>query len=121
MFVHYGNFIGKTLKIAAELQFDEVVMGIMIGKAVKLAEGHLDTHSRNVVMNRDFITSLAVESHCHPANIARVAEITLARELWELFTDTPAFFTLLVDRCMTVCRPLLSHATLDIMLIPEQS
>ena len=24
MFVHYGNFIGKTLKIAAELQFDEV-------------------------------------------------------------------------------------------------
>ena len=25
MFVHYGNFIGKTLKIAAELQFDEVL------------------------------------------------------------------------------------------------
>ncbi|WP_337813780.1 cobalt-precorrin-5B (C(1))-methyltransferase CbiD, partial [Parabacteroides johnsonii] len=34
MFVHYGNFIGETLKIAAELQFAEVIMGIMIGKAV---------------------------------------------------------------------------------------
>lgn len=120
-FIHYGNYIGDTLRLANEEGITHITMGIMIGKAVKLAEGHLDIHSRNVVMNRDFITSLAVESHCHPANIARVAEITLARELWELFTDTPAFFTLLVDRCMTVCRPLLSHATLDIMLIPEQS
>ena len=120
-FIHYGNYIGDTLRLANEEGITHITMGIMIGKAVKLAEGHLDTHSRNVVMNRDFITSLAVESHCHPANIARVAEITLARELWELFTDTPAFFTLLVDRCMTVCRPLLSHATLDIMLLPEQS
>ncbi|MCI6414712.1 MAG: precorrin-6x reductase, partial [Butyricimonas virosa] len=114
-------YIGDTLRLADEEGITHITMGIMIGKAVKLAEGHLDTHSRNVVMNRDFITSLAAESHCHPANIARVAEITLARELWELFTDTPAFFTLLVDRCMTVCRPLLSHATLEIMLVPEQA
>ena len=120
-FIHYGNYIGDTLRLANEEGITHITMGIMIGKAVKLAEGHLDTHSRNVVMNRDFITSLAVESHCHPTNIARVAEITLARELWELLADTPAFFTQLVDRCMTVCRPLLSHATLDIMLIPEQS
>lgn len=120
-FIHYGNYIGDTLRLANEEGITHITMGIMIGKAVKLAEGHLDTHSRNVVMNRDFITSLAVKSHCHPTNIARVAEITLARELWELFADTPAFFTQLVDRCMTVCRPLLSHATLDIMLIPEQS
>ena len=120
-FIHYGNYIGDTLRLADEEGITHITMGIMIGKAVKLAEGHLDTHSRNVVMNRDFITSLAAESHCHPANIARVAEITLARELWELFTDTPVFFTLLVDRCMTVCRPLLSHATLEIMLVPEQA
>ena len=120
-FIHYGNYIGDTLRLADEEGITHITMGIMIGKAVKLAEGHLDTHSRNVVMNRDFITSLAAESHCHPANIARVAEITLARELCELFTDTPAFFTLLVDRCMTVCRPLLSHATLEIMLVPEQA
>ena len=120
-FIHYGNYIGDTLRLADEEGITHITMGIMIGKAVKLAEGHLDTHSRNVVMNRDFITSLAAESHCHPANIARVAEITLARELWELLTDTPVFFTLLVDRCMTVCRPLLSHATLEIMLVPEQA
>ncbi|WP_196009345.1 cobalt-precorrin-5B (C(1))-methyltransferase CbiD, partial [Parabacteroides distasonis] len=45
-FVHYGNFIGETLKIAADLGFKQVILGIMIGKAVKLAEGFLDTHSK---------------------------------------------------------------------------
>ena len=54
-FVHYGNFIGETLKIASALSFEQVVMGIMIGKAVKLAEGFLDTHSKKVVMNKDFL------------------------------------------------------------------
>ena len=120
-FIHYGNYIGDTLRLADEEGITHITMGIMIGKAVKLAEGHLDTHSRNVVMNRDFITALAIESHCSPTSISRVAEITLARELWELFANTPAFFELLVDRCLAVCRPILSHATLDIILIPEQS
>lgn len=32
-----------------------VTMGIMIGKAVKLAEGNVDIHSRNILMNKDFI------------------------------------------------------------------
>ena len=48
-FVHYGNFIGETLKIAAKLKVPLVTLGIMIGKAVKLAEGNLDTHSKKVV------------------------------------------------------------------------
>lgn len=120
-FVHYGNYIGDTLRLAEEEGITHLTMGIMIGKAVKLAEGHLDTHSRNVIMNRDFIATLARESHCSPESVARIAGITLARELWELFADTPAFFALLVDRCLAVCRPLLPHASLDIMLVPEHS
>ena len=120
-FVHYGNYIGDTLRAADEDGITAITMGIMIGKAVKLAEGHLDTHSRNVVMNRDFITALARESNCPPTAIARIANLTLARELWELFADTPAFFNLLVERCLHVCHPLHPHATLDIILVPENS
>ena len=44
-FIHYGNFIGATLSLAAELGISRVTMGIMLGKAVKLAEGNLDTAS----------------------------------------------------------------------------
>ena len=51
-FVHYGNYIGETIRIASELGVKHLVMGLMIGKAVKLAEGNLDTHSHQVTMNR---------------------------------------------------------------------
>ena len=38
-FIHYGNFIGETLKLAETESIPSVTMGIMIGKAVKLADG----------------------------------------------------------------------------------
>lgn len=98
-FIHYGNFIGETLKLAEAESIASVTMGIMIGKAVKLAEGNLDTHSKNVVMNKAFITRLASESHCPAPAIACIADITLARELWDIFADSPAFFDTLVQHC----------------------
>ena len=72
-FVHYGNFIGETLKIAAETGFQKVSMGIMIGKAVKLAEGHLDTHSKKVIMNKDFLKEIAIQCSCSDETLASVS------------------------------------------------
>ena len=51
-FVEYGNYIGETLKMAHELDIREVTLGVMLGKAVKLAAGHLDTHSRKATMDK---------------------------------------------------------------------
>ena len=121
MFVHYGNFIGKTLKIAAELQFDEVVMGIMIGKAVKLAEGALDTHSKKVVMNKAFLKELAAKAGCKPESVQKIDSLTLARELWELFskTEQQSFFPLLLQKCREHCTPLLPNGKLSVLLISE--
>ena len=48
-FIQYGNFIGETLEKLSTLSVPKVYMGIMLGKAVKLAEGNMDTHSRKVV------------------------------------------------------------------------
>ena len=121
MFVHYGNFIGETLKIAAELQFDEVIMGIMIGKAVKLAEGALDTHSKKVVMNKTFLKELAGEAGCQPESVQKIDSLTLARELWELFSEAEQqrFFPLLLQKCREHCAPLLPDGKLSVLLISE--
>lgn len=121
MFVHYGNFIGETLKIAAELQFDEVIMGIMIGKAVKLAEGALDTHSKKVVMNKAFLKGLAGEAGCQPESVQKIDSLTLARELWELFSkaEQQRFFPLLLQKCWEHCAPLLPDGKLSVLLISE--
>ena len=121
-FVHYGNFIGETLKIASELHVPHLVMGLMIGKAVKLAEGHLDTHSKHTVMNKDFLCRLASEAGCSPSTQAAINRITLARELWQLLPsdELPAFVRHILRLCQTHCTPLFPEGELHILLISEE-
>lgn len=120
-FVHYGNFIGETLKLADSLKVPRITLGVMIGKAVKLAEGHLDTHSRQVTMNRNFIISMAREAGCGEDVCTRIDGITLARELWDLIPASllPIFAQTVIDHCYHHCAPLLPHGELTILLISE--
>lgn len=120
-FVHYGNFIGETLKLADSLKLPRITLGVMIGKAVKLAEGHLDTHSRQVTMNRNFIISMAREVGCGEDVCTRIDGITLARELWDLIPASllPIFAQTVIDHCYHHCAPLLPHGELTILLISE--
>jgi len=120
-FVHYGNFIGETLKIAAECQMPTVTMGIMLGKAVKLAEGHLDTHSKSVVMNKSFLKEVAAEAGCSPATAEAIDRLTLARELWKGLPESDAkrFFTAILARCQAACCAVYPAATLTILLLDE--
>ncbi|MCR5198882.1 MAG: cobalt-precorrin-5B (C(1))-methyltransferase CbiD [Prevotella sp.] len=116
-FVQYGNYIGETLKMAAELDFKEVTLGVMLGKAVKLAAGHLDTHSRKSTMDKAFVGQLLAESGLS----IDISDITLARELWKrLPADGLDRFTQTVIRhCADHCRPLFPDGTLTILLIDE--
>ncbi len=119
-FVHYGNFIGETLRAAARRGFRDLTMGIMIGKAVKLAEGHLDTHSHKVTMNRDFLKRLAAAAGCSAEASDRIDRMTLARELWQLpAEDLERLLHSLLEACHTHCDPLLAGGRLDILLISD--
>lgn len=121
-FVHYGNYIGDTLKIADDLHIRKVTMGIMLGKAVKLAEGHLNTYSKQVVMNKQFLQELARDCGCSPEAQAVIAKMTLARELWKGLPEADAalFFPALLGLCLKHCLALLSQTELTLMLIDEE-
>ena len=121
-FVHYGNFIGETLKIASDLQISSVTMGIMIGKAVKLAEGYLDTHSKKAVMNKEFLKQVALEAGCSSTAGNMIERITLARELWSLLSedDRRKFFPCLLKQCAAHCASLLPEGKLTILLIDDE-
>lgn len=121
-FVHYGNYIGETISIASELGFKEVTMGMMIGKAVKLAAGMLDTHSREGVMDKGFIKQMARESGCPQTVCQEIDKITLARELWTLIPqeNQQEFCKTLIRHCHTHCDPLLKNGSLNIILISEE-
>lgn len=118
-FVHFGNFIGETLKKINKVEIPKVTLGIMLGKAVKLAEGHLDTHSKNVLMNKEFICELAKESGCEAKQIEEIAGITMARELINIFSFTEAepFYRVVAEKCKSVCRTVLAEGELEILLI----
>ena len=117
-FVEYGNYIGETLKIANELGIQQVTLGVMLGKAVKLAQGHLDTHSRKTVMDKDFIRQMLVEAHCN----IDISSITLARELWNCLHDDgrTEFAQTVIHHCYEHCKPLLPDGSLTILLIDDE-
>lgn len=121
-FVHYGNFIGETLKMAAELDVGQVALGVMIGKAVKLAEGHMDTHSRHVTMNKEFIMQMVRESGCSLSTVKAAGNITLARELWDIIPSDELlpFCHCLMAHCLQHCGRLFPTERLCILLITEE-
>ena len=116
-FVEYGNYIGETLKIANELGIKHVTLGVMLGKAVKLAAGHLDTHSRKTTMDIRFIQQMLQESGI----TIDISNITLARELWDIIPSNQLndFAQTVIRHCATYCNPILPEGSLTILLIDE--
>ena len=117
-FVEYGNYIGETLKIAHEQGIRKVTLGVMLGKAVKLAAGHLDTHSRRATMDKAFVKQLLDEANCD----VDITPITLARELWDLLPEEKAktFAKVIITHCEGHCCPLLPDGSLTILLITDE-
>lgn len=107
--IHYGNFVGEALTIAQELGFGKVVMGIMIGKAVKLAEGNMNTHSHKVQMNKEFLKTLAGD------HADKIDSINMARDLWNCMP--PEFFDKITERCYFHCRKVFTNGELIVKLI----
>ncbi len=121
-FVEYGNYIGETIKMAAEMGVKHLTLGIMMGKAVKLAAGHLDTHSRHTTMDRNFIARMLREAGCGDDTVGRAEHLNLAKELW---TIVPAdrirdFCQVVLRHCRKHCKPLLPQGELTILLISEE-
>ena len=117
-FVEYGNYIGETLKMADELAIPQVTLGVMLGKAVKLAAGQLDTHSRKSVMDKPFLAKMLAEADCQ----IDLTTITLARELWQCLPPDrlKPFARVVIDHCARHCKPLLPNSILTILLIDDE-
>lgn len=116
-FVEYGNYIGETLAIADELNIKNVTMGVMIGKAVKLAAGNLDTHSRHTTMDKDFVMKMLHEAGIY----IDISDLTLARELWDRIPQERLqdYATVVISHCTQHCTPLLPNGNLTILLIDD--
>ncbi|WP_109434039.1 cobalt-precorrin-5B (C(1))-methyltransferase [Aquimarina sp. AU119] len=118
--VHYGNWIQETFeKIDKSPQITKVFMGIMLGKAAKLAQGNTNTHSGKTTWDKNFIHQLAIEAG-YPIEIAnKVLSLNMAGRLREIFTFTTQekFYQKLIERCHYHCQKIAPKVQLQIYLI----
>ena len=116
-FVQYGNYIGETLRMAADLHIPNVTLGVMLGKAVKLAAGNLDTHSRKTTMDKTFVKAMLNEVNCD----MDISGMTLARELWDRIPQEKlhVMASNIIRHCAAYCEPLLPNGELTILLIDD--
>ncbi len=120
-FIHYGNSIGDALNLCREMHVPHIVMGVMIGKAIKLAEGHLYTHSHTVTMDKSFIAKVLRQSGVSQEVVRRADTLNLARELLGLLhgEELHRFAHTVLKLCHGVCATLVPDATLKMLFIND--
>jgi cobalt-precorrin-5B (C1)-methyltransferase len=119
-FIHYGNAIGDVMAIAEEKGIEHLVIGIMLGKAVKLAEGNMDTHSHKVTINKTFLQQLAQQCGCSTNTVNAISQINFGRELPQILTEDEqdTFFGELGKLCHKHCTKIFG-GKLDVVLISD--
>ncbi|MDJ1467416.1 cobalt-precorrin-5B (C(1))-methyltransferase [Xanthocytophaga flava] len=117
-FIQYGNWIGETLQKIKMTPVSKVVMGIMLGKAVKLAKGDFNTHSDQSSWDKDFIIRVATESGYPSAICSQIQELTMARRLTELFpfTENEPFYQTLCSYCYQQCISVIPEVSFSFLL-----
>ena len=102
--MHYGNSVGDTIGMCAKAGFAQIVIGMMPGKAIKLAEGHLDTHSKHYTFNAHFAADIA--QLCGYANTIcqTIRNMTLANAIDALipFSENEPYYAEVLCRCFRV-------------------
>ena len=118
-FIHYGNWIGETLEKVNASPIRRIHIGIMLGKAVKLAEGRTDTHSCISGWNKGFIKKLAEEAGYAPSKSNRIARLNMAGRLVEIFDfkEEEPMYQHVLEYCYRECKSKLSTASLEIYLV----
>ncbi len=121
-FIHYGNAIGDIMQLAEELKVERLTAVLMIGKAIKLAEGYLDTHSKIATVNSDFIRKIAGEAGIDKDVISQIEDKMPARRLFDLMPveSYREFYNLILKSCYGHCRRIYSVGNLDMLLITDK-
>lgn len=118
-FIQYGNWIGETLAKIKDSSLQSFTIGMMLGKAVKLAAGALNTHSNQSSWDKDFVAGLAAAAGYLPEKCDRIRQLNMARGLTELFpfnAEEP-FYPLLAAHCQQVIAAVIPALPFKIVLI----
>lgn len=117
--IHYGNFVARTLELADEHGgISRVIVGVMLAKATKLAQGQADLSSRVVQLDPRWLASLAADLGYSPAISSRLADLRLVRNVTEIipFTSDEPLYLAIANACHRACRQWLPSVPLTFVL-----
>ena len=108
-FIHFGNLIGDSIQLAVQQEIRTINLALMFGKAVKLAEGYLDTHSKQVRFNAGFMGQIASECGYPSSTIRKIEELELANAVFSILpvSTNKAFYHKIAKKCYAVCNSLI--------------
>lgn len=70
--IQMSNFVGFILDACVKRKVEEVFLIGHLGKVIKIADGHLDTHSKRTKQNLSILTTLAEEEGLSEPKIRRL-------------------------------------------------
>jgi len=117
-FIQYGNWIGETLAKIRSSAVRSFTIGMMLGKAVKLAAGNLNTHSSESAWDKEFVVGLAAAAG-YEEGAAAISGLNRAGRLTEIFQFRPGepFYTVLAAKCRAVIRQEVGARPFTLVLI----
>ncbi|PWD98407.1 cobalt-precorrin-5B (C(1))-methyltransferase [Marinilabilia rubra] len=119
-FIHFGNLVGETLQAVADADINEICLAVMFGKAVKLAEGKLNTHSKKARFNPTFLARI-VRGCGYGESVSQTIEsVKLANAVADIIPYSPEepLYCAIKKKCERVCQDLLpEEIVFDFQLI----
>ena len=108
-FIHFGNLVGDSINMAVQQGIKKINLALMFGKAVKLAEGNLNIHSKNVRFNPAFLAEIAQDCGYPLAIIQQIKEVKLANAMLPILPveNNMFFYRKIAEKCSLVCKSLI--------------
>jgi len=106
-FVQMGDFLGPALDACKKEGIAHVVIGGMVGKLTKMAQGEVITHAKRQAVDTDLLADLARECGASEAVCAEIAAAEMARfaaEKMEELGLEGLFYAALARRTITTLR-----------------
>ncbi|MGC8775162.1 MAG: cobalt-precorrin-5B (C(1))-methyltransferase CbiD [Chlorobaculum sp.] len=117
--IHYGNYIGRTLELVRQHGgFSRVIVGVMLAKATKLAQGQTDLSSRVVQLDPRWLANLSADLGYSPVIANQLADLHLLRNVTDLipFTSDEPLYPAIANASYRACRRWLPDTSLTFVL-----
>lgn len=121
-FIHHGNFVGDTVRAAQAQGMRKITIGIMPGKAIKLAEGYLNTHSQHGQFSPAFVLQIAREIKLRDTALTFITQIQLFNELKDGLTahELAQFYQAISQRCREhLIKVINANMEVEVLIINE--